>query len=78
MLTEFYDHFLLISHPRAVCDAWVPYAFVGWLEPGRKFNCHRFPELDTISLSSEAEALSLGFSTARAWANGVLQSGIGD
>ena len=46
---------------------WVPYAFVAWRENGM-VQFHRFPELDSLVFSTEAEALSAGFLTGRSWA----------
>ncbi len=74
MDTEFYGRFLITSHPKLVCDIWVPYAFVAWRENG-KAQVHRFPQLDDLFLKTEAEALSIGFTTARTWAHALENSG---
>lgn len=68
--TEFYGRCLIRSHPKSVCNVWVPYAFLAWRQNG-KFQFHRFPELDNLFFSTEAEALSVGFSTARSWADAL-------
>lgn len=65
--TEFYGRCFITSRPKSVCDVWVPYAFVARRENG-KVQVHRFPELDDLLFLTEAEALSVGFSTAQHWA----------
>jgi hypothetical protein len=62
----FYGRCLITSHPKCVCNLWVPYVFVAWRENG-KFQFHRFPELGDYFFSSEAEAREVGFSIARNW-----------
>ena len=67
IVTEFYGSCLITSQPKSVSNMWVPYAFVAWRENGM-VQFHRFPELDSLVFSTEAEALSAGFLTGRSWA----------
>jgi hypothetical protein len=71
--TEFYGRCFITSQPKCVCNVWVPYAFVAWREYANGVSTgvqvHRFPELDHLLFLTEAEAISVGFSTAQRWAD---------
>ena len=70
IVTESYGCCLITSLPRFVSTMWVPFAFVAWRQNG-ELHSHRFPELDNFFFSTETEARSAGFSTARSWADNL-------
>ena len=66
MASEFYGGYLLTSRPRFDFNEWIPYAVVSWRERG-ELQFQKFHELETLSFSTESEALSFGFSAAHTW-----------